>query len=180
MLLSGGLPPAAAGTEAPPWYAIPTAMARRFHQICVARSSEVVGEFGLTPLQYGVMLHLSRLTGREGIEQNVLAERVNVDRNTASLLVEQLVKLDIVARQVNGADRRVRLLSLTPNGRKLYARLHPAFTDANASILAALTAQEKKLLLGLLIRVIEENLSRPAPASRRRKKSKIPSEASKA
>jgi DNA-binding MarR family transcriptional regulator len=163
-----GVPPVMAGNFDPPWHGIPTAMARRFHQICTARSSEVVGEFGLTPLQYGVMLHLSRVTDNRGIEQNVLADRVNVDRNTASLLVEQLVKIGIVARQVNGADRRVRLLRLTPKGKKLYARLRPLFVAANENILSAITPRERKLLMGLLIRVIEDNLLRPDGGKRSR------------
>jgi DNA-binding MarR family transcriptional regulator len=172
-------PTALAGNVDPPWHGIPTAIARRFHQICAARSSEVVGEFGLTPLQYGVTLHLDRVTGKSGIEQNVLADRVNVDRNTASLLVEQLVKMGIVARQVNGADRRVRLLSLTPQGKRLYARLRPAFVAANDDILSSITARERKLLLGLLIRVIEENLLRPRSPSHRRKQSRRQSPATK-
>ena len=106
----------------PPWHGVPTAIARRFHQICAARTSEVVGQAGLTPLQYGAMLHLNRTTGKPGIEQNSLAERINVDRNTVSLLVEQLVQKGLVERQVNGADRRARLLSLTPEGETLYVR----------------------------------------------------------
>src|ERR1041385_8147131 len=92
----------------PPWHGIPTAIARRFHQVCVARTSELMSPVGLTPLQYGAMLHLSKTTA---IEQNSLAERINVDRNTASLLVEQLVKKGLLDRRVNGADRRSRLLS---------------------------------------------------------------------
>src|SRR5206468_8586564 len=86
----------------PPWHGVPTAIARRFHQICVAKTSEVVGQAGLTPLQYGAMIHLSKSTGQPGIEQNSLAERINVDRNTASLLVEQLVQKGLVERRVNG------------------------------------------------------------------------------
>src|SRR5215212_1069079 len=109
----------------PPWHAVPTAVARRLHQICVAKTSEVVGKADLTPLQYGVLIHLSKLTGRPGIEQNNLADRLNIDRNTASLLIEQLVKKELVERRVNGADRRARLLSLTPTGEKLYAQLRP-------------------------------------------------------
>src|ERR1041385_3652513 len=119
--------PRVAGDAVPLWHGIPTAVARRFHQMCGARTAEVVGEFGLTPLQYGVMVHLAQTTG-DGIEQNVLADRINVDRNTASLVVEHLVKMGIVARQVNGADRRVRLLSLTAKGKTLCARLRPALS----------------------------------------------------
>jgi DNA-binding MarR family transcriptional regulator len=138
---------------------VPTAVARRFHQVCVAKTSEVVSEAGLTPLQYGVLVHLSKLTGKPGIDQNSLADRLNVDRNTASLLVEQLVKAGLVDRQVNGADRRARLLSLTTKGEKLYARLRPLHLAANASVLAPITPRERKLLISLLIRVIEGNLA---------------------
>jgi DNA-binding MarR family transcriptional regulator len=158
-------PPAATGR--PAWHRIPTAAARRFHQICVAKSSEVIGAAGLTSLQYGAMVHLNRKTGSPGIEQNVLAARLNIDRNTASVLVEQMVRSGVAARQVNGADRRARLLSLTAKGEALYADLYPAFTKANAQILSPLTPRESDQFMRLLIRVIEGNLQPRAPSSRR-------------
>jgi len=151
---------AAPRTAKPPWHGIATAMARRFHQICVSRTSELMSPAGLTPLQYGVMLHLSKTTGLPGIEQNSLAERINVDRNTTSLLVEQLVKKGLLERQVNGADRRSRLLSLTAKGAALYARLRPAHASLNRDLLAPITPQEQKLLMDLLVRVVEGNLIR--------------------
>ncbi|MFL6795896.1 MAG: MarR family winged helix-turn-helix transcriptional regulator [Xanthobacteraceae bacterium] len=152
----------------PPWHAVPTAIARRLHQICVAKTSAVVTDAGLTPLQYGVLIHLSKLTGKPGIEQNNLADRLNVDRNTASLLVEQLVKKELVERRVNRADRRARILSLTPKGEKLYAQLRPAHLAANESILTPITSRERKLLISLLIRVIEGNFVRQGTASQGR------------
>jgi DNA-binding MarR family transcriptional regulator len=152
-------PESPTGEARPLWHSAPTAIARRFHQICTSRTAEVVGEFGLTPLQYGALVHLSRRTGRPGIEQNTFAERLNIDRNTASLLVEQLAKKGLVARQVDIADRRVRLLNLTPQGEKLYARLRPAFVAANEKILAPIDSRQRKLLTDLLIRVIEGNLA---------------------
>jgi DNA-binding MarR family transcriptional regulator len=156
----------------PPWHGVPTAIARRFHQICVSKTSEVVGEAGLTPLQYGVLIHLSKLTGKPGIEQNSLADRLNVDRNTASLVVEQLVKKELVERQVNDADRRARLLSLTTKGEKLYARLRPTHLSANESILAPISPRERKLLISLLIRVIEGNLAQDRGSSARDRRSR--------
>jgi len=109
--------------EQPAWHSIATAIARRFHQICAAKTAELVRPAGLTPLQYGALLHLNKTTGKPSIEQNALAERINVDRNTASLLVDQLVRKGLVERQVNGADRRARLLRLTSEGEDLYATL---------------------------------------------------------
>jgi DNA-binding MarR family transcriptional regulator len=152
----------------PAWHSVPTAIARRFHQICSASTAEVVGEAGLTPLQYGVLIHLSAETGKPDLEQNVLAERLNIDRNTASVLVEQLVKKSLVQRKVNGADRRARLLSLTPKGEKVFAKLRPAHALINESILAPISPRERKLLTGLLIRVIEANLQNVASGVRRR------------
>jgi MarR family transcriptional regulator, lower aerobic nicotinate degradation pathway regulator len=152
-------PQAAKGHIDPMWHSVPTAIARRFHQICVAKTSELVGQAGLTPLQYGALLHLSKTTGVPGIEQNNLAERINIDRNTASLLVEQLVRKGLVERRVNGADRRARLLSLTSQGEMFCARLRPAHLTLNKEILAPLAPREQKLLIGLLIRVIEGNLA---------------------
>jgi DNA-binding MarR family transcriptional regulator len=151
--------PLAAANANPPWHGVPTAIARRFHQICAAKTSEVVGEAGLTPLQYGGLVYLSKLTGEPGIEQNTLANRLNVDRNTASLLVEQLVKKGLVERQVNSADRRSRLLSLTIKGEKLYERLRPVHLAANESVLTPIAPRERKILMSLLIRVIEGNLA---------------------
>lgn len=149
--------------SAPPWHSAVVAIARRFHQICAGRSAEVVRAGGLTPLQYGALVHLSRQSGKPDIEQNTFAERLNVDRNTASLLVEQLAKKGLLAREIDSADRRVRLLSLTPQGERLYARLRPAFIAANEDILAPISAHERKVLTDLLIRVIEGN---PAAAGR--------------
>jgi DNA-binding MarR family transcriptional regulator len=156
--IAGAPASASLRTAKPPWHGIATAIARRLHQVCVARTSELMSPAGLTPLQYGAMLHLSKTTGQPGIEQNSLAEKINVDRNTASLLVEQLVKKGLLERQVNGADRRSRLLSLTPKGEALYARLRPAHAALNRDLLAPLTSQEQRLLMDMLIRVVEGNL----------------------
>jgi DNA-binding MarR family transcriptional regulator len=145
--------------DPPPWHGIPTAIARRFHQLCAAKTSEVVGPAGLTPLQYGVLIYLSKLTGEPGIEQSTLAHRLNVDRNTASLLVEQLATKGLVKRQVNGADRRARLLCLTPKGEQLFARIRPVHLAANGTVLAPIAPYERKILINLLIRVIEGNLA---------------------
>jgi DNA-binding MarR family transcriptional regulator len=147
-----------ATSAAPAWHNIPTAAARRLYQVCLAKSSPLFSEFGLTSLQFGVMIHINRMNGTPGIEQTVLATRLNIDRNTASVIVEQMVKLGVVARQVNGADRRARLLSLTAKGEGIYAELLPQNTVANANILAPISPRERKLFMSLLIRIVEGNL----------------------
>jgi DNA-binding MarR family transcriptional regulator len=151
-------PSSGSKNASPIWHSVPTALARRFHQVCVAKLSEVIGKAGLTPLQHGALMHLSKLTGEPGIEQSGLADRLNIDRNTASLLVEQLVGKGLIERRVKEADRRARLLNLTAKGEKLYAGLRPTYLNANEKILAPITLSERKILFGLLIRLIDGNL----------------------
>ena len=156
-----------------PWHGIPAAAARRFHQICAAQVATVVGEHGLTALQYGALFHLSTIAANTGLEQIVLAARLNVDRNTASVVVEQLVKLGLATRQVNGADRRSRLLNLTAKGEKLYDWLSPAVDRVNAVVLAPLPPRERKQFMTLLVRVIEGNLLHQETPPRRRRRRNI-------
>jgi DNA-binding MarR family transcriptional regulator len=59
---------------------------------------------------------------------------------------------------VKQADRRARLLNLTAKGEKLYAGLRPTYLNANEKILAPITLSERKILFGLLIRLIDGNL----------------------
>jgi DNA-binding MarR family transcriptional regulator len=125
--------------------------------MCFAKTSHVVARVGLTPLQFAVLIHLNRQTGRPGIDQNGLAERLNIDRNTTRVLVEQLVNKGLVERLVKKEDRRGRVLNLTARGEKLYARLQPENQAVNDAILSPLTSAERDLLISLLIRVIDGN-----------------------
>jgi MarR family transcriptional regulator, temperature-dependent positive regulator of motility len=103
------------------------------------------------------LIHLNRQTGRPGIDQNGLAKRLNIDRNTTSVLVEQLVNKGLIERKVKKEDRRARVLSLTAKGEKLYTRLQPESQAANDAVLSPLTRAERDILIGLLVRVIEGN-----------------------
>ena len=146
------------------------ALARRFFQICTTAAAETLAETGLTTLQFAVMVSLSSVTGEPGIDQNGLTARLGIDRASTSQLVDELAAMGLVERHVNGADRRARLLRLTPRGERLRARLHPAQIANQARILAALMPEERELLLDLLVRVVESNRALARPGSGRRKR----------
>ncbi len=140
---------------APVWRGELTATARRFYQVCLDAVSGAIAEGGLTTLQLAVLLYISKQPGGGGLEQNKLAAGLAVDRNSTSLLVEQLVTKGLVDRRVSGADRRARLLSLTAKGEKLRLRLRPLQLDANERVLAPLKPGERQVLFDLLNRVID-------------------------
>jgi DNA-binding MarR family transcriptional regulator len=146
---------------------VPIALARRFIQICLAVAAETLEEADLTPLQFAV---LANLNDEANVDQNSLAARLGVDRNTASVLVEQLVKRGLIDRRVNGADRRARLLRLTPIGNELHERLRPEMRASQRRILAPLAPDERERFLDQLIQIIKANESYARPGAARRKR----------
>src|ERR1051325_7611173 len=90
-----------------PVHPVPSALARRFAQICVTAIAEAIEGSGLTPLQYAVLRHLDY---EEGAYQNGLAGRLGIDQSNASLLVEQLVAAGLIDRAVYGGGRPARFL----------------------------------------------------------------------
>jgi len=151
----------------PPVRRVLMALARRLFQICTTATAEVLAADDLTPLQYAVMAYIE---GEPDLDQNGLAARLGVDRNNASLLVEQLETRRLIARRVNGADRRARLLRITPRGQKLYDRLRPDVFAAQERLLTLLAPDEREHLLDALVRVIEGNRALARPGTGRRKR----------
>jgi DNA-binding MarR family transcriptional regulator len=158
------------GPGIPPVRRVATALARRFYQICVTLSADSVAAADLTPLQFAVLACLNKRNGQPGIDQNGLAARLGVERSHVSLLVEELGKRGLVERRVNGADRRARILRLTPKGEGVFDRLRSKNAAANERVLDPLTATERELLFDLLIRVIKQNTAYARPGAGRRKR----------
>jgi DNA-binding MarR family transcriptional regulator len=153
-----------------PIYPVPSALARRFAQICVTAIANAIEGSGLTPLQYAVL----RLVDYEsGIYQNGLAARLGVDQSHTSLLVEELVGLGLLDQRVDGADRRARILHLTSKGDRLVRRLRPKTQAANEGLLAPLDPAERDRFLEFLARVVEGNQELDRPGAGRRKRGSV-------
>jgi DNA-binding MarR family transcriptional regulator len=146
---------------------VPVALARRFVQICLAVAAETLEGEDLTPLQFAV---LANLNDESDVDQNSLAGRLGVDRNSASVLVEHLVNRGLIDRRINDADRRARLLRLTPAGDELHKRLRPAMRASQRRILASLAPAEREGFLDQLVRIIKANESYARPGAARRKR----------
>ena len=163
--------PATAPSGVTPVRRTPMSLSRRFFQICTAAAADALAAHGLTPLESGVLAYLNRATGAPGIDQNTLAERMGIDRSHVSLLIERLVGMGLVDRQINPENRRAHILRLTPAGEKLYARSRPTFNAGQQKILDVLRPAEREMLLDLLVRVVEGNRVLARPGAGRRKRS---------
>jgi DNA-binding MarR family transcriptional regulator len=160
----------------PPVRRVLMALARRLFQISTTAIAEVLHPEDLTPLQYAVIAYVE---GEPDLDQNSVAARIGIDRNSTSLVVDQLEKKGLIERRVNGADRRARLLRITPRCKKLYDRLRPNVFHAQEQLLSLLSSDEREHLLDMLVRVIEGNRGLARPGSGRRKRRPAQSASSK-
>ena len=79
---------------------------------------------GLVQLEYALLVFVDHVPG---ISQQSLSEALGIDRNNVSLIVDKLEARGLLKRAVNGADRRARELTITPEGRKLRRGCFPRF-----------------------------------------------------
>lgn len=166
--MSRARPAARSTSPARPTPHFPIGLARRFYQITTAVTAEVHEQknTGLRHLEFGVMV---RLHDTPGLDQNSLADWMSLDRASISTMVFRLEQQGLIERAVNGADRRARLLRLTPRGKTLHDRIRPIAQAAQERVLEVLTAAERKTFVEMLVRVIDANQAYVRPGAGRRR-----------
>jgi DNA-binding MarR family transcriptional regulator len=132
----------------------------KLHQRWGAESVAVLREegVGLTGMHFGA-LTLLRAAGP--MSQQALGEMIGKDRSSRVTVVDDLAAEGLVERRRNPDDRRAYALEVTRRGDDWLARARPALQRAEDRLLAALDADDRKLLTGLLQRVLFE--STPSP-----------------
>jgi MarR family 2-MHQ and catechol resistance regulon transcriptional repressor len=101
---------------------------------------------GLTGLQYNVLRVLEE--AGEPLPQQEIGRRVFASRANVTSLLDQLEAKGLVARGAC-ADRRVKLVGLTPKALELMERTYAALDAINARLMGVLTDEEKRELLRL-------------------------------
>jgi DNA-binding MarR family transcriptional regulator len=140
--------------KALPLMRVPLALARHFMQICTAAADETVAREGMKTGQFSVLAHLGLAPN---LDQNSIATRMGVERARVSQLADELEAMGLIDRQVNGSDRRARILRLTPRGEAVRARLQPLARAAQMRVVEPLSPGEREVLFDLLTRVIQGN-----------------------
>ncbi|MFT8243226.1 MarR family winged helix-turn-helix transcriptional regulator [Roseomonas sp. BN140053] len=129
----------------------PGHLMRRAMQRSSAAYSEEAREFGITGPQHVILVALAH---NPGVDQNTLAELVDLDRWTTGDIVARLERAGLVVREVNPRDRRGRLLFLPPAGRRLVRDMAPAVVRTQQRFLAPLSAEEQRQFLHLLRKLV--------------------------
>lgn len=132
----------------------PGHLIRRAQQIAVSLFLEETRDFGVTPIQFGVM---QTLIDAPGVDQATLASRVGIDTATIASLSDRLEAKGYLTREPCADDRRRKRLKVTAEGRRVTVAMHAAVRQAQKRILAPLTAAERRDFMRLLTRLVEAN-----------------------
>ncbi len=141
-------------TEAPTAWDLanrPGFLIRRLHQIHLAMFSEECSAFGVTPVQFSIM---SVAAAQPGLEQARLGHEVGVDRATLANVVARLETRVLLERTPSLTDRRLKHVSLTPEGLDLLARIEAPARRAHVRTIEALPDNEREAFLRALAKLV--------------------------
>ena len=134
--------------------ALPGHYIRRLQQIAVAVFLQETEAHGVTPVQYAA---LQTVGNQPGIDQRTLAAAVGFDTSTIAGVIDRLEARELLQRSASPADRRVRLLALTPAGQTLLSEVVPAMLRAQDRMLAPLPKRERIEFMRMLRVLVTAN-----------------------
>ncbi|MEW1753882.1 MarR family winged helix-turn-helix transcriptional regulator [Streptomyces angustmyceticus] len=106
----------------------------------MAAEQPVLDAHGLTMWAYSVLLHLDETPIRT---QAALAEAIRADKTRIIAVLDDLESRKLIRRRPDPEDRRVRLLSLTAEGRRLRDATQTAIQQGEERLLAHLPAADR-------------------------------------
>jgi DNA-binding MarR family transcriptional regulator len=122
-----------------------------------------------TKLSPGLIKTLVRLSQSGGISMGEMARNIGVDPSYITALVDDLAERDLARREPDPVDRRVKIVVLTDEGRRLAEEIHAVLSVPPASF-GVLTRSEMRQLRDLMDKVIAADPALsgpPAPPGRK-------------
>lgn len=130
----------------------PGHLIRRAHQKAVAIFMEETTGYDVTPVQFAI---LNALMAEPGADQVTLASRVAFDAATSGSVIGRLEAKGWVRRQADAADKRRKLLWLTPAGAEAALQMKRAVVRAQNRITSPLSDAEQAHLAALLHKLVD-------------------------
>ncbi|NML45892.1 MarR family transcriptional regulator [Ramlibacter sp. G-1-2-2] len=138
----------------------PGHLIRRAHQLSWAIFMEETSGFDVTPVQFSI---LNALLEDPGEDQVTLARKVAFDPATFGSVIGRLEARGWVRREPDAADRRRKLLWVTPLGAETAQKMRRPVAKVQQRILDPLDAGEREQLMALLDRLVAGHQEEPAP-----------------
>ena len=110
----------------------------------IAREEPVLLAHDISMWGYVVLTALVEQSVRT---QAALAQAINADKSRIIGVLDDLQQRGLIQRQPDTADRRVHLLSLTPEGDRLRRSVEAAIRDSEKGVLATLPPADREAFL---------------------------------
>jgi DNA-binding MarR family transcriptional regulator len=122
----------------------------RVHALWKKAFTEALAPLGIQLAHYDV---LANIFHAPGLTQQALAEKLFVGRSAMSMLLPELERRELILRQGDEADRRVRRLWLTSEGEALTRRAMAIHVERIEAMMEVLSDEECDLVGTLMRRV---------------------------
>jgi DNA-binding MarR family transcriptional regulator len=127
---------------------------RRLQQVAVRLFAEKVG-FDLTPVQFAALVAAAR---RPRIDQATLSALIGYDRATIGGVIDRLESRGWLQRSASTRDRRLKLVRITPAGRRALAKAMPAVKLVQAMLVEPLGDLERRRFERLCLKILAHHL----------------------
>ncbi|MFY9864678.1 MAG: MarR family winged helix-turn-helix transcriptional regulator [Trebonia sp.] len=139
--------------------------------VLATRMTAAFAEIGITPRDYCVLAHA--MSGE--YTQIELAKLSDLDKTTMLNTLDELERAGYAERRPSPADRRVRIVAVTPAGAGLVATGHQVADRVHGEVLDALRPEERQAFTGALTRLVTGLLAEPVECDRPVRRARVPS-----
>ena len=126
----------------------------------IARALDSIAniEFKEMQLNRGQYLYLARIKENPGIISDHLAGMLNVDRTTTARSIKKLEQNQLIKKENDAENKKIKHLFVTELGKKLAERIEKENAYSNEIVLTGLDQKQRRELAALLQKV-EQNAS---------------------
>lgn len=117
------------------------------------KAGDFLQPFGLTDVQFNLMMLLRHQSGEEGLNQAHISKMMLVNRANITSLIDRMEKAGLVVRASASTDRRYNIIKLTSRGEKLLDRIEPLYTQEVKKIMNPLKDVQQKSIIAMLEKV---------------------------
>ena len=121
------------------------------HTITADFTNRKLSEKGKFVSSHGFILYL--LSIEKQLSKKEIAERINRDKSTTTVLIRRLVEEGLVEEQSDRRDNRIKLISLTEKGRRMNSMTGEISKSLLDVCYRGFTEEEKSTLLSLLLKM---------------------------
>jgi MarR family transcriptional regulator for hemolysin len=118
-------------------------------------------ELGVSPRAHCVLS--AALTGDH--TQTEVARMVGLDKTTMVVTLDELEAAGLAERRPSSADRRARVIAVTPEGERKIREADAIADKIREDVLSALPAEQRRVFLDSLARLVSERLAEPVVCS---------------